>query len=177
MQNLRVINPFSLPPSRAQYRRLLNSAGVFICVGGLGAAYYTQYILEMEPCPLCIFQRLALLVVGLAFLAATLHNPSGWGAKAYGLIIGFTATIGIVIATRHLWLQQLPPDQAPRCGPGLDYLLLTFPLSEVIREVFTGSGECATVDRVLGLSIPAWTLLLFLGLGLVGAVGNWRLPK
>ncbi len=177
MQNLRVINHSALEPFRAQSRRLLNSAGVFICVGGLGAAYYAQYILEMEPCPLCIFQRLALLVVGLAFLAAALHNPPGWGAKAYGLIIGITATIGIAIAVRHLWLQQLPPDQAPRCGPGLDYLLQTFPLSEVIREVFTGSGECATVDLVLGLSIPAWTLLLFLGLGLAGAVGNWRLPK
>lgn len=168
---------FVLERTGAQYRRRLNVLGALICAGGLGVAYYAQFVLGLEPCPLCIFQRLALLAVGLAFLAAALHNPPGWGAKAYGLLIGAIAAVGVGIAARHLWLQYLPPDQTPRCGPGLDYLLQTFPLSETIREVLTGSGECAKIDRVLGLTIPAWTLLLFLGLGAAGAVGNWRLPK
>lgn len=93
----------------------------------------------------------------------------------YGVLIGLVAAIGAGIAGRHVWLQHLPPEQAPRCGPGLDYLLETLPLSETIREVLTGSGECAKVDwSLLGLSIPEWTLPLFLGLGVLGVFANWR---
>ncbi len=159
-------------------RRLLNTLGFLTCAFGLGYAYYAQFGLGFEPCPLCIFQRLALMGVGLLFLAAMIHNPHEWGAKAYGLLVGLTTVVGAGIAVRHVWLQQLPPEEAPRCGPGLDYMLQTFPLSETIREVLTGSGECAKVDwTLLGLSMPTWTLLLFLGLGVAGVIGNGWLRR
>jgi protein dithiol:quinone oxidoreductase len=75
-------------------------------------------------------------------------------------------------------LQSLPPEEVPLCGPGLDYMLEILPLAEVIREVLSGSGECAEIDwTLLGLSMPWWTLLLFLGLGVLGVLGNWRLRR
>ncbi|MDG4594614.1 MAG: disulfide bond formation protein B [Candidatus Contendobacter sp.] len=157
------------------YRRLLNALFFLTCAGGLGFAYYAQFYLGLEPCPLCIFQRLALFALGVVFLLAALHHPRDWGARVYGVLIGLVAATGAGIAGRHVWLQHLPPEQAPRCGPGLDYLLETLPLSETVREVLSGSGECAKVDwTLLGLSIPEWTLPLFLGLGVLGVFANWR---
>ena len=159
-------------------RRSLNALCLLTCACGLGYAYYAQFVQGLEPCPLCIFQRLALAAVGLVFLAATIHNPRGWGAKVYGVLIDLTATVGAVIAARHVWLQHLPPEEAPRCGPSLEYMLQTFPLGETLREVLTGSGECAKVDwSLLGLSMPTWNLLLFLSLGMVGLLANWRLRR
>ncbi|PIE83273.1 MAG: disulfide bond formation protein B [Candidatus Contendobacter odensis] len=159
-------------------RQILNGLGFLICIMGLGVAYYAQFVLDLEPCPLCIVQRLILAVVGLVFLLAAIHDPRGWGAKIYSVLLGLTAAIGAGIAARHVWIQHLPPDQAPGCGPGLAYMLETFPLSETIQAVLTGSGECAEVAwRFIGLSIPEWTLLLFLVLGIVGVLGNWRLQK
>ena len=159
-------------------RRALNGGGFLVCLGGLGFAYYAQYGIGLEPCPLCIFQRLALFALGLVFLAAALHDPRGWGAKLYGVLLGLTAAVGVGVAIRHAWLQSLPPEEVPLCGPGLDYMLETLPLAEAIREVLSGSGECAEIDwTLLGLSMPWWTLLLFLGLGVLGVLGNWRLRR
>ncbi len=159
-------------------RRPLNALCFLVCACGLGYAYYAQFVQGFEPCPLCIFQRLALMAVGLVFLAAAIHNPRGWGAKAYGVLIDLTATVGVGIAARHVWLQHLPLEEAPRCGPSLEYMLQAFPLGETLREVLTGSGECAKVDwSLLGLSMPTWNLLLFLGLGTVGLLANWRLRR
>ena len=156
-------------------RRPVNGLGALLCVAGLLFAYYAQFYLGLAPCPLCILQRLALLAVGLTFLAAALHHPQHWGARAYGVLIGLLAATGAGIAARHTWLQHLPPEQTPRCGPGLDYMLETLPLNETLREVLTGSGECAEVDwTLLGLSLPEWTLVLFVGLGVAGVMNNWR---
>ena len=175
MQDLSVIEDFAPERLGLPHRRLLNGLLFLVCAGSLGFAYYAQFGLGLEPCPLCILQRLTLMVLGVVFLLATLHHPAGWGARVYGALISVVASIGAAIAARHVWLQHLPPEETPRCGPGLDYLLETLPLSETVREVLTGSGECAQVDwTLLGLSMPQWTLLLFLGLGVVGVVGNWR---
>ena len=136
----------------------------------LGYAYYAQFQLELEPCPLCIFQRVAMIALFVVALAAALHNPRGAGRRVYGVLASLAALAGVAIAGRHVWLQHLPPDQVPACGPGLDYLLDTFPLSQTLRKVFTGSGECATVDwRFAGLSMPEWTLICFVLL-LAGAL-------
>ena len=175
MSDLRTIAGANPGGFRRDFRRLLNGGCLLICLTGLGFAYHAQFYLGLEPCPLCIFQRLALFGLGVIFLLATLHNPADWGAKVYGALLGLSAAAGSGISARHVWLQHLPPEETPRCGPGLDYLLETLPLSETVREVLTGSGECAQVDwTLLGLSMPQWTLLLFLGLGVVGVVGNWR---
>lgn len=159
-------------------RRALNGLGALICASGLGFAYYAQVVMGLEPCPLCIFQRLALFALGLFFLAAALHNPKTWGATIYGVLIDLTAFIGLAIAARHVWLQHLPPEEAPRCGPGLDYMLESLRFHETLQEVLTGSGECARVDwTLLGLSIPEWTLGMFLVLGIFGLWANLRIRR
>ena len=110
--------------------------------------------------------------LGLVFLVAALHHPRRWGRYVYALLVAVAAGIGAAIAGRHVWLQSLPEDQVPACGPGLSYLLDRFPLLDVIEVVLQGSGECAEVDLVLGLSIAVWTLMAFIGLGVVGVIAN-----
>lgn len=156
-------------------RRLINTLGLLICVGLLGYAYYLQFYQGQEPCPLCIFQRLAYVGLAIVFLVAALHNPRAWGSRVYAVLLLLIAAIGTAIAARQVWLQSLPPDQVPSCGPGLNYLLSTLPLSTAITKVLRGSGECAAVTwRFLGLSIAGWSLIWFVLLGLVGAVRNWQ---
>lgn len=135
------------------------------CAGLLGYAYYAQYALYLEPCPLCVLQRLAFMVAGVFALAGAVHAPSGAGRWIYGGGILAGAGWGIVTSGRHVWLQNLPPEQVPDCGPGLGYMLEHFPLTEAIQSAFTAAGECAEVDwQFMGLSMPAWTLLWFAAL-------------
>lgn len=163
--------------TRLPSRRLVNGLGFLACALLLAYGYYLQFVEYLDPCPLCIFQRVGLFALGLVFLAAAVHNPSGWGARAYAAAIGLVALAGAAIAGRHVWIQSLPPDQVPACGPGLDYILESFPLAEAIQVVLRGSGDCATIDwSFLGLSIPAWTLAWFVGLGAVGVARNWLRP-
>jgi len=156
-------------------RRLSNVLGFAACVFGmLFAVLILQGYLELEPCPLCIFQRVAMIGMAAVFLLAALHNPAGWGARIYGALILLVAGGGAAIAARQSWLQHLPADQVPACGPDLDYMLDVFPLFDTIRMVLTGSGDCAEVKwTFLSLSIPEWTLILFVVLGITGAVRNW----
>lgn len=160
------MNPFSWS-FRAQFL-----FGAVACAALLGYALYAQYQMFLDPCPLCIFQRVVFMGMGVVFLLGALHGPKGWGRKVYGASAFFVAAIGMGIAGRHVWLQSLPPDQVPACGPGLEYMLDAFPLSKALSMVFTGSGECATVDwSFLGLSMPGWVLVwyVFLGLGALWA--------
>lgn len=157
-----------------QYQRGFNTAGFLVCACLLGFAYYLQFHEDLDPCPLCIFQRVVFIIIGLVFLAAALHNPGKTGRRIYGVLLGITGLTGAGIAGWHTWIQHLPPDRIPECGPGLGYMLEVFPLSETLRMVFTGSGECAEVVwTFLGLSIPEWALLCFLGLAVAGLAGNW----
>lgn len=145
----------------------------------LGYGYYAQFQLGLEPCPLCIFQRIALIALFVVSLAAAVHAPrSDRGRRAYGVLATIAALGGLVVAGRHVWLQHLPPDQVPACGPGLNYLVETFPLGEMLRKVFTGSGECAEVEwRFVGLSMPEWTLAWF-AIFLLGALYyGFRRPR
>lgn len=136
------------------------------CAGLLGYAYYVQYVVGLEPCPLCILQRFGFMIMGVAALAAAIHGPSSWGRWVYAIPIFGGAGWGITTASRHLWLQSLPADQVPDCGPGWFFMReYDFPLMEILQEAFTGAGECAEVDwQFLGLSMPAWTLVWYVGL-------------
>lgn len=138
--------------------------GLLVCVAVLGAAIFWFDIRQgLEPCPLCIFQRVAFFALGGVLLLATLHGPRGWGRRVYGVLGLIAAGIGAGIAGRHVWLQNLPEDKVPECGPGLEYLREAFPLSKVIETVLSGSGECADVQwQMFGLSMPAWTLIIFI---------------
>ena len=152
-------NPFAWS-FRSQF-----ALGAAICLALLGYALYVQHRMFLDPCPLCIFQRVAFLGVALVMLVGLVHNPGRIGRRVYGLLALLPAAAGVGIAGRHVWLQSLPPEEVPACGPGLEYMLEAFPLSRALSMVFTGSGECANVDwQFLGLSMPAWTLLWFVAL-------------
>jgi disulfide bond formation protein DsbB len=118
---------------------------------------------HLNPCPLCIFQRIAFAALGVVFLLGGLHRAARCHAGArLGVIALIPALAGIGIAGRHVWLTHLPPDQVPACGPPLEFMMDASPFADVVRQVLTGSGECAKVDwHFLGLSMPAWALLWF----------------
>ena len=138
-------------------------------------ALYAQHQLELEPCPLCVLQRFAVIGLGIVFLLCAIHNPSGVGRYIYSLLLLFITASGAIVAGQHLRLQLMPADQVPACGPGLDYMWENFPLADVVNMVFKGSGECAEIDwQLLGLSMPAWVLIALLGLGSAGIWNNLR---
>jgi disulfide bond formation protein DsbB len=156
-------------------RRAVNLAAAGACALLLGYAYYLQHFQGLEPCPLCIFQRVAVFGLAIVFLLAAIHNPGALGARVYAVLIGLVALAGAGVSARHVYIQSLPPGQVPECGATLDFMLEVFPLAEVVRKVLTASGECGVVDwRFLGLSIPAWTLICIAALGIVGIVANLR---
>lgn len=146
--------------------------GFLACAGLIGFALFSQFQWGLEPCPLCIFQRVAFAALGVVFLLGALHGPSGRaGRAAWGVLALVAAVAGLVVAGNHVRLQMLPPDQVPACGPGLDYMMEMLPVTGVIQKVMTGSGECADVDwSFLGLSMPAWSLVWFV---LLGAWAAW----
>lgn len=128
----------------------------------LGFAYYSQYALGFEPCPLCILQRVAFMIIALGALAGALHGSRGRLRWVYAGVAFAGGLWGLATAGRHLWLQSLPPDQVPECGPGFAFMVEYFSLGEAITSAFTGSGECAEVDwTFLGLAMPAWTLIWY----------------
>lgn len=145
------------------YRGIAGLLTLASVVGMSYAFFYLQKTLKLEPCPLCIFQRLGLIEMGIfAFLAFVL-NPKSFKLR---LFLMFGALLGMIwsiaVAIRHVWLQHLPPDEVPSCGPGLDYWMNTLPIAQVFKEVFRGSGECAAIDWTLfGFSIPEMSLLFF----------------
>jgi disulfide bond formation protein DsbB len=150
-----------------------NILGLVVCGGMMAFALYSQHVLGLEPCPLCIFQRVAVVGLGLVFLMAAIHSPGRLGRWIYAVLLLLVSLAGSAVSARHVWLQNLPPDQVPSCGPGLDFMLDTFPFTEVLNMVLSGSGECAEVSwSLLGLSMPAWTLIGLLGMGLYGVAVN-----
>lgn len=158
-------------------RRALNAAGALTCAALMAFALYAQHGLGLEPCPLCVFQRIAVIVVGLLFALAWLHAPGRTGARIYGGLILLAAVAGMAVAGRQIWLQSLPPEEVPACGPGLDYIMDVFPLREALSMVFSGSGECAEVSwSFLGISMPGWVLAWLVVLGVGGFWANWRRP-
>ncbi len=146
-------------------------AGFTVSVALMATALYFQNVMGLEPCPLCILQRVAVIAIGVVLLIAGLHNPGVAGRRVYGVLTALGAGFGLATAGRNVWLQHLPPDQVPACGPGLDYMLQAFPLNKTIQMVFHGSGECAEIKwTFLSFSIPEWMLLFFTGFLLLGLI-------
>lgn len=159
-------------------RRNANLLGFLACAGLMGYALYAQYGLGLEPCPLCVFQRVAVVSTGTLFLLAATLDPGRTGARVFGLLIDFTALAGILTAVRHLWIQAQPPGTVAECGASLDYMLDVLPVGEVITKVLTGAGECGAVDwRFLGLSMPAWVLICLALLGAWALFANFALSR
>jgi disulfide bond formation protein DsbB len=146
--------------------RLGYLAGFLICGGLILYALYLQYYEYQDPCPLCLLQRVVYIALMVVFLLGALHGPRRTGAVVYSTLLVLVSLIGAGIAGRHVWLQHLPKDKVPECGPGLGYILDRFPLVNALEKIFRGSGECAEAGwRLMGLSIAEWSLVWFILLG------------
>lgn len=145
---------------------------VLSVIGLMGYGLYSQYVMGLEPCPLCMTQRAFYCLIGAMAFIALLHSS---GHKIYAGFMSLWAIGGIAAAGRMVWLQHLPPDQVPACGPSLQYMLETFPISETLQTLVTGDGNCAEVVwQLLGFSMPEWALLWFVFFLLVG---GWQLLR
>ena len=152
--------------------RLVFFSLALIAVVSIVFAMYLEHQLGLHPCPLCMTQRVFIALMGLWGLIAALHNPGGWGRRVYGALCSIAAITGGAVAARHVWLQHLPPEQVPACGPSLEYMLETLPFSDTLSIVLMGDGNCAEVVwTFMGLSIPELTLILFI---FVTALSLWQ---
>lgn len=156
-------------------RRAANAIGLGACAAALAFAFYAQYGLGFVPCHLCIFQRVTLAAMGIAFLFAVLL-PAGRGFRILSaVLIGLAGFATIATAGRHVWIQMQPAGTVAPCGADLQFMLDIFPLTDVILKVFRAGGECAKVDwTLLGLSMPAWVLAFAVALTAAGVWINLR---
>jgi len=159
----------------------MNSPRIFfsiifvVCTSLLGFGLYLEHVFGLEPCPLCVFQRIAYIVVGLFALIAAIHNPEKLFERIYAVLILVASLCGAGIAGRQVWLQHLPEDKIPECGPGLEYMLDVFPFTEALRMILSGSGECAEVQwTFLNFSIAEWSILCFVGLTVTSLIILFR---
>ncbi len=159
--------------------RLIFLAIFLACLGLLGFGLYLEHGQGLEPCPLCVFQRIAFISIMLIALVAAIHAPKRTGHRLYSGLIAVAALTGGAIAGRQVWLQHLPPEKVPACGPGLDYMLESFPLGQALKMILSGSGECAEVDwTFLSFSIAEWSLLwfvLFIVAGIISILASRKL--
>jgi len=134
------------------------------CAALLATAYYFEYVLYMDPCPLCIMQRIAVLLVGLAGLAGFLFARNQIARMVSSGFMLLSALLGIGVAGRHVWIQGLPADEVPTCGPSLEYMVDTLPWAEVLTVMLRGNGNCADLQwSFIGLSMPQWMIVWFIG--------------
>jgi disulfide bond formation protein DsbB len=167
------LNPFRWS-FRTQY-----FAGFIACVAMMAYAYYVQFDLGIEPCTWCIFQRLAVIAIGLTFLIGALHNPNSLGRRVYALLALCGACAGMAMAGHHIWLQHQPPDPLAGCVPGWNYWVENYSLeyawSKTIQQAFVGHADCAEVNwTFLGLAMPFWTLVSFAVLGISAVWTGFR---
>lgn len=158
-----MMNPSTLSP------RVLLLDLFAACVGLLGFGLYLQHYVGLEPCPMCIMQRYAFIAIALTALVGGLHNPGRTGTRVYAGLVLLAALAGGGVAARQSWIQIYPPEVA-ECGPDLEFMLGSFPLTDALPMIFQGSGDCTKIDwSFLGLSIANWSLVT-LALVAVGAI-------
>ncbi len=136
------------------------------CVAMMGGALYLEHVVGLEPCPLCIVQRLCVIAFGVICLVAALHNPARGGRRVYSVLTGLAALAGGAAACRQIWLQNTPPDPMASCMPtNFDYMLQALPFQKFVAWVLHGTADCAEVTWTLfGMSLPEWCLLAFIGM-------------
>lgn len=146
-------------------RRQLHFAAAAFCGVLIAIALYMQHVMGLHPCYLCVVQRAFVIATGLVLLLAGLHDPGRFGQRIYAGLGALTALLGGGFAARQLWLQSLPADQVPACGPPTDYLFDALPFADALGLLLRGDGNCAEVQwSLFGISIPGWTLAAFAGL-------------
>ena len=151
------------------------------CASLLGYGYYLEFYQDLLPCPMCIFQRLCYMAIIVVALGAAVQGPARRGGMIYGIGLAIFAALGAGIAGRQTWLQHLPPELVPECGPGLEFMLEMYPLRETIEKALIGTGDCAEVSwTFLSFSIAEWSLACFLGIFVAALwqfTANWRCTK
>jgi disulfide bond formation protein DsbB len=158
--------------------RLVCIIGFLVCIGLLAYAFYMEYVLLLQPCPLCWLQRFVFMGFGITFLICAIQNPRAWGRYVYSLVFAMLTAIGLGLAGRHLWLQSLPVEARPECGVGVEYMLNIKPLTEVIAWAARGTGDCGVIQwTFLGISIPGWSFIAFAVLGITVIVSLIRNPR
>lgn len=162
--------------------RTTNIVVFLACVGLIATAYYMEYVMYLDPCPLCMVQRYIIILLGLACLVAFLHNPQKRGKISYSIVQLALCAGGAAASGRHVWLQNAPTDKIPECFPGIETIFARNPFFDALAIVFGGTGECAEVSwTFLGLSIPGWTLVAFVCFAIVAvfqiiqAQSKWKL--
>lgn len=152
--------------------RTIDFLAFLLCAGLLGTAFYFELVMKLEPCPLCIVQRLVFILLAILFLISSLINFERITRLYYHLFISLMAGFGIFTAARQVWIEHLPPGQVPSCGASLHYLFQILPFTQALQVVFQGSGSCAKVTwRFLGLSMPTWALMFFI---VLAGIGIWQ---
>lgn len=136
-----------------------------IAVAGIGlvlVASFVEPFASMNPCPMCMMQR-AIYLVTAAFAILALFTLRHRLLRTIFALFGMiSAVAGAAVATRQVWLQHLPKDEVPACGPPLEYMIEVFPIMEVIQTMLMGTGDCAEIQwQWLGLSIPGWSIIAF----------------
>ena len=153
-------------------RRILASLGL-VCFGMLGFGLYLQHAIGLEPCPMCIVQRYADVLVAVTALLGASSVRRG-PRQFFAALLFLVACGGAFVAARQSWLQWYPPEVVS-CGRDLYGMIETFPLKRVLPMIFKGSGDCSKVDwTFLGGSIANWSFLWFCGAALVSALLFWR---
>jgi disulfide bond formation protein DsbB len=156
-------------------KRIVNLIGAACCFGMMAFALYSQHVLLLDPCPLCILQRIAVIALGTVFLVASIHGPQKIASRVYAAFSVLLASLGVAIAGWHVHLQNLPADEVPSCGPGLEYMVENFPLKDALGMILKGSGECAEVSwRFLGLTMPTWVVVCLICLAAIAVWNNLR---
>ncbi len=152
--------------------RIVFAALFLACASLIGFGLVLQHVAGLEPCPMCILQRYAFVMIGVVALVAALHGPSGAGVRVYAFLIAAVAIAGGSISVRQSLLQRFPAPEPAKCMAGdLDFLLGNFPLAQALPKIFAGTGDCAKVEwSLLGLSIAEWALVWFV---MIVAVAAW----
>lgn len=165
--------PLPLLSSRRLYAFIL-----LCCIGLLAYALHTQYNDGLHPCPLCITQRAFFALTGVAALLALILHPQQRGRYFAGGAMLLSCALGGAVAYRQVWLQGLPPELVPACGPSLEYMFANLPFGEAFQTLMMGDGNCAEIVWTLwGLSMPNWSLIGFIGLGLAAVASALPIVK
>jgi len=138
--------------------------GFLTCFGLVALALWIQTQYHLEPCPLCISQRIVFMAMGVLFLIAAIVRRF---PAVFAALQVLTALGGAGVAVRHWWIQAHRENMVADCGVGFDYMFENFPLKKALTLVFRGTGDCAAIDwTLLGLTIPQLALISFIGLGI-----------
>jgi disulfide bond formation protein DsbB len=159
-------------------RRQINFLGALACATMMAVALFAQFGLHLQPCNMCILQRICVVSLGLVFLAAALQDPGTAGARVYAVGIAAAALAGVAVSGRHIWMSMQPLGSLPSCGADFYSMVQMIPITDVVAKIWNGGGECQMVPwRLLGLSMQTWVLIGAAALGSAGVAANVALPR